>query len=115
MIKNYLKIAWRNILNNKIYSGLNIIGLSIGMAVALIIGLWVQFQYSFDRFLPNHNDIYQTHIRYVENGQPGQQISTPFAVSEQLRKEIPEIKYTAHTDWMGNHDLLVGEKKFVLS
>jgi putative ABC transport system permease protein len=41
MIKNYFKIAWCNIIKNKVYSSLNIVGLATGMAVALLIGLWV--------------------------------------------------------------------------
>jgi len=115
MFRNYLLTAWRNLKRNKAYSALNILGLSIGMAVALIIGLWVQYQYSFDRFLPNHENVYQAHIRYVENGEPGQMMATPFPLSGQLRKEIPEIRYVAHTDWMGTHDLLAGDKKVFLS
>jgi len=111
MFRNYFLTAWRNLQRNKAYSALNILGLSIGMAVALLIGLWVAYQYSFDRFLPNYQQVYQAHIRYVDNGDPGQMVATPYPLSAQLRKEIPEIRYTAHTDWMGDHDLLVGDKK----
>ena len=45
MFRNYFKTAWRSLLKNKAYSALNILGLAIGMAVALIIGLWVYDQY----------------------------------------------------------------------
>jgi predicted permease len=114
MFHNYFLTAWRNLVRNKAYSALNILGLSIGMAVALLIGLWVQYQYSFDRSLPNYKRVYQAHIRYVDNGQPGQQIASPFPLAQQLRQEIPEIEYSAHTDWMSTHDLLVGEKKVFL-
>jgi len=41
MIKNYFKIAWRNLIKNKAHSSINIVGLSVGMAVAMIIGLWI--------------------------------------------------------------------------
>ena len=51
MFKNYFKTAWRSLLKNKAYSALNILGLATGMAVALIIGLWVYSQYSYDKFL----------------------------------------------------------------
>jgi predicted permease len=115
MFRNYLLTAWRNLTRNKAYSILNILGLSIGMAVALIIGLWVEYQYSFDRQLPGHENIAQAHIRFVNNGEPGQMISTAFPVAELLRKEIPEIRYSAHTDWMGNHGLLAGDRKVILS
>ncbi len=56
MFKNYFKTAWRNLANNKVYSALNIPGLAIGMAVALLIGLWVYYQLSYDRFLPDHSN-----------------------------------------------------------
>lgn len=45
MFRNYFLTAWRNLTRNKVYSVLNIVGLSIGMAVALLIGLWAHFQY----------------------------------------------------------------------
>jgi putative ABC transport system permease protein len=111
MFRNYFLTAWRNLTRNKAYSALNILGLSIGMAVALIIGLWVIYQYSFDRQLPNHENVYQAHFRFVQNGEPNQHDATPYVLSVQLRKEIPEIRYAVHTDWMGTHDLLAGDKK----
>jgi putative ABC transport system permease protein len=48
MIKSYILIAWRNVQKSKIYSAINIIGLSTGMAVALLIGLWIWDEVSFD-------------------------------------------------------------------
>ena len=55
MLKNYFKIAWRNIVKTKGYSALNISGLAAGMTVALLIGLWVHYQYSYDKFLPDND------------------------------------------------------------
>jgi ABC-type antimicrobial peptide transport system permease subunit len=117
MIKNYLTIAWRNILNNKIYSAINIFGLAAGMAVALMIGLWVANEYSYDRFLPNYEQLYQVeqHFSTQHDGEHTQTaVSLPLA--DVLRKEIPGIKRVAETDWVGMqwHDLLVGEKKLYL-
>ncbi|HLZ87116.1 MAG TPA: ABC transporter permease, partial [Puia sp.] len=114
MFRNYFLTAWRNLARSRAYSALNILGLSIGMAVALLIGLWVVYQYSFDRFLPNSTEVYQAHIRFDRNGEPSEMMATPLPLSAELRKEIPEIKYAAVTDWMGNHDLLVGNKKIFL-
>jgi len=114
MFRNYFLTAWRNLQRNRAYSALNILGLSIGMAVALVIGLWVEYQSSFDRYLPNYKKVYQAHLRFVDNGEPGQQVATPFALAQQLRQEIPEIEHSAHTDWMSTHDLLVGERKVFL-
>src|ERR1700754_1500792 len=116
MIKNYLKIAWRNMLRNKVYSALNIVGLAAGMAVALIIALWVFNQYSYDKFLPNYNQLYQVELNFTDphEGEHTQQaVSLPIA--EVLRKEYPEVKYVAESDWMGEHGLLVGNKKIYMN
>jgi putative ABC transport system permease protein len=116
MIKNYLKIAWRNMLRNKVYSALNIVGLAAGMAVTLIITLWVFNQYSYDKFLPNYNQLYQVELNFTDphEGEHTQQaVSLPIA--DVLRKEYPEVKYVAESDWMGEHDLLVGNKKLYMN
>lgn len=59
MIKNYIKIAWRNLINRKFYSALNIIGLTIGLTVGLLILIWVKDELSYDRFNSKANQIYQ--------------------------------------------------------
>jgi hypothetical protein len=59
MLKSFFTTAWRNLVNNKVYSALNIVGLGAGMAVALIIGLWVLNEYSYDRFLPGYQQVYR--------------------------------------------------------
>ncbi|HEY4324913.1 MAG TPA: ABC transporter permease [Mucilaginibacter sp.] len=116
MIKSYLKIAWRNLVNNKIYSALNIVGLAAGMAVALLITLWVFNEYSYDKFLPGYNQLYQVDLNFSDphDGEHTQQaVSLPIA--DVLRKEYPEVKYVAESDWMGQHDLLVGNKKLYMN
>src|SRR5579872_5958745 len=118
MIKNYLKIAWRNMLHNKVYSALNIVGLAAGMAVALLIGLWVFEQYSYDRFWPNDAQLYHVKFNFTD---PKDGTHTQDAVciplADVLRTTIPGIKRVAETDWIGYqvHNLKVDEKKFLLS
>ena len=111
MFKNYFKIAWRNLINNKVYSALNIFGLATGMAVALIIGLWVYYQFSYDRFIPGYENVYAAKIRFNNNGEIGVGPATPSPLAEAIRKDIPGVEYVAHTDWMGPHSLVVGDKK----
>src|SRR3984957_16056656 len=116
MIKNYLKIAWRNMANNKVYSALNIVGLAAGMAVALLIALWVVNEYSYDKFLPDYKSLYQVELNFTDphDGEHTQQaVSLPIA--DVLRKEYPQVKYVAESDWMGQHDLLVGAKKLYMN
>jgi len=59
MIKNYIKIAWRNLIRNKGFSVTNILGLTIGMTCTIFIFLWVKDEVAFDKFHTNHDNIYQ--------------------------------------------------------
>jgi len=115
MIKNYLKIAWRNILSNKVYSLLNILGLAAGMAVALVIGLWVQYQYSYDKSLPGYSQLYQVRRNYNSNGTTLTFSSTSLKLADALRNNIPEIENVAESDWGNSHGLRVDNRKFYLS
>jgi putative ABC transport system permease protein len=115
MIKNYFKIAWRNLVSNRVYSALNILGLATGMAVALLIGLWVYYQYSFDRWLPGYQQNYQVMYRTISNGEIGTQSSVSFPLADVLRREIPGIRYAVQSDWMGSHGLVAGDKKLYMS
>ncbi|MDP9076701.1 MAG: ABC transporter permease [Bacteroidota bacterium] len=117
MFKNYLKIAWRNTLHNKVYSMLNIVGLATGMAVALLIGLWVINQYSFDRFLPGYKQLYQVEMNLTsQHNGTSTQTSIALPLTDVLKKEIPGIKYVAEADNIGhmNHGLLVADKKLYM-
>jgi putative ABC transport system permease protein len=92
MIKNYLKIALRNIRRYSTYSILNISGLAIGMASSILILLWVQDEWSYDRHIRNADNIY----RVIENQNPSGGESSLFAVSPgeltiALKEEYPEI------------------------
>jgi len=111
MFKNYFKTAWRNLINNKVYSALNILGLATGMAVALIIGLWVYYQFSYDRFLSGYQQAYSVKFKYNNNGEIDVGSATCLPLAETLKKDIPGIRYATQTDWMGPHSLVVGDKK----
>ena len=117
MFRNYLKIAWRNMLHNKVSSALNITGLAAGLAVSLLIGLWVFNQYAYDRFLPNYKQVYQVKFNFTDpkdgtHTQPA--VCLPLA--NVLRSTIPGIKRVAETSQVGNsvRDLEVGDKKLLI-
>ena len=57
MFQNYFLLAWRHLLKNRSYSAINIAGLSIGMAIAIIIGLWITDEATFDHYAPDHSRI----------------------------------------------------------
>ena len=62
MIRNYIKTAWRNLVKNKFYSIINIAGLTLGLAIGILILLWVQDELSFDSFHKNAANIYRLEI-----------------------------------------------------
>lgn len=111
MIKNYLKIAWRNMLRNKVYTALNIAGLAAGMAVALLIGLWIYSQYAYDRFLPDYDQLYQVELNFYLSDQIQTQIGSALTMVEEFRKNYPEVKHASETDWGGQHSLVNGSTK----
>jgi len=118
MIKNYLKIAWRNMLNNKVYSALNIVGLATGMAVALLIGLWVFNQYSYDRFLPGYEQAYAVKVNYTSQHDGVSTHNTvAIPLADVLRTTIPGIKYVAEADMddFQTRDFMVGDKKLLIN
>ena len=65
MLKNYLKIALRNIRRHKGYSFINIAGLAIGMAACILILLWVQDELSYDRFHKKSNHLYRVFAEFT--------------------------------------------------
>ena len=114
MLRNYFKTAWRHILRNKGYSALNILGLGTGMAVALLIGLWVHHEYSYDKFLPDYRQLYQVRRNFNSNGEILNFSSVSLKLADALRTRIPEIESVAEVDYMGSHGLMVGDKKLYL-
>ncbi|MCI0692122.1 ABC transporter permease [candidate division KSB1 bacterium] len=96
MFKNYLKIAARSLIKNKVYSLINISGLAAGIACCLIIFLYVQDELGYDKFHKNSKNIYR-----VLSAEPGKPISarTPFRLGPTLQQEFPEINRTARITW----------------
>jgi len=116
MGRAYLKTAWRSLANNRAFSFLNIAGLSIGMAVALLIGLWVQYQYSYDRFLPGYHQAYQVRYNCNNNGEIRTQSEVSIPLADALKNDVPEIAYTALAYGPDNYGaasefLQVGDKR----
>jgi putative ABC transport system permease protein len=111
MIKNYLKIAWRNIVKNKVHTFINVAGLSIGMAVAMLIGLWIWDELSFDKYHQNYDHVARLMTTQTANGETGTFPSTVVPLSAELRTKYgSDFKLTALT-WEGTHILAVGDKK----
>ena len=112
MLKNYFLTAWRNLVKTKGYSALNISGLAIGMAVTLLIGLWVYDQYAYDKFLPDYQRLYQVRRNFNSNGTILNFTSTSLKLAATLRAQIPEIEYVAESAGNNRRVLLYRDKRF---
>ena len=115
MIKNYFKIAWRNLKKGKLYSFINIAGLSIGMAVTMIIGLWVSDELSFDKYHKNYERIGQVWQFVTFDVEKASYNSVPIPIAEELRGKYSDFKSASVSTY--NRDVILGtaDKKITKS
>lgn len=91
MVKNYLKIAFRNLVKNKVYSFLNIFGLAIGICCAGLIFLWAENELTYDNFHAKKENLYQIKVNANFGGNHFTMGSTPRPIAAALKAEIPGI------------------------
>lgn len=108
MIKNYLKIAFRNIIRHKAFSFINIAGLSIGMACSIFILLWVQNELSYDRFHKNADKIY----RITASAGDFDAAVNPASMPAELKVKIPAVKNFVRFSHYSTNIFEVGDRKF---
>jgi putative ABC transport system permease protein len=99
MIKNYLKIAIRNLWRNRTFSILNIAGLAIGIACAALIFLWVEDELTFNNYFTNKDQLYQVMGNQTYDGKTHTFASLPGKLSNAIKAEVPGIKNAARTTW----------------
>jgi putative ABC transport system permease protein len=115
MFKNYLKTTWRSLMKNKFYSFINILGLTIGMASAILILLWIQNEMSHDRFYKKSDRIYVANNRDKVNGKTMAWRTTPAPLGPALKKDYPEVEDVVRINEYGANFLLTaGDKHFSL-
>ncbi|CAH0996227.1 hypothetical protein EMA8858_02358 [Emticicia aquatica] len=113
MIRNYLKIAFRNLIKNKVYSFINIGGLAVGMAVAMLVGLWIYDEFSANKHHKNYESVYQVMMHQTFDGHRGSQLALPFGMGDELKNNYPDFQAVAMCDWGSNNSFVVGNKKFL--
>ena len=115
MLKNYLKIAWRSLKQNKGLAFINIFGLAIGIAFTLLIGLWIQHETSYDNFHTNKSRLAlllkHNNFNNVKNTLPNQ----PLPLYDELKNNYPDIKRLSRMEGASQFSLMVGENKFTKS
>jgi ABC-type antimicrobial peptide transport system permease subunit len=115
MFKSYFRIAWRTLLKGKTYSTINITGLAIGMAAAILIFLWIQNEVSYDEFHKNKDRIYEVWNHATFDGKVScwNTVSEPLA--RLLEKDLSEVERAVKVNWSNNLLLSVGDKKILKS
>lgn len=109
---SHLKIAFRNLRKNKIFSVVNIAGLSIGIACSLLLFMFVRDELSFDRSHKNANDIYRAYVEININGKESINAKTAAPLGLAMTKNFPEVISFTRVGYFGAHNLRVGEKVF---
>ncbi len=113
MLQNYLKIALRNLLRNKVYSFINIAGLAVGMAVAMLIGLWMIDELSANKHHKNYETLYQVKMHQTYDGHRGTQESLPYPIADELKAKYPDFQALAMMDWGQPRSLVIGNNKII--
>lgn len=110
MLKNYFKIAWRNLFKNKVYSFINVFGLAIGMAVTIMIGLWIADELSYNKYFKNYNSIAQVYQSQTFNSNTGTGPAIPRPLEMELRNNYGDnFKHLTMSSWTESRYLKYGD------
>ncbi len=112
MLKNYFKIAWRNLLKNKAFSAINISGLAIGIATCLIIMLFVNNELSYDRYNEKADRIVAVYFQGNVQGEKMNEGSVMPPVAQTLKADFPEVEEATRLRNYGTPKLINGNKSF---
>lgn len=112
MLRNYLKIAFRNLITNRVYSFINIGGLAVGMAVAMLTGLWLYDELSYNRYFQRYDRIAQVMQNQIQNGEIKSSRSLPFPLIHELKTSYKShFKHIVTSTYPEDYILTSGEKK----
>ena len=128
MLKNYFLIAWRNIVRQRLYASINVLGLALGMTVCILIFLWVKDEKSVDNFGAAGENLYTVYTTYTADGQNNANYTTParydsnqvFPYLEVVKNAVPQIQNSAlyttgyELPWGFPETLQVGDKTLKL-
>ncbi|NND34662.1 MAG: FtsX-like permease family protein [Saprospiraceae bacterium] len=118
MYTNYLKTAWRSLIRGKIYSIINVLGLSTGLAVAIILSLWIKDEVTFDGFHNDADRIYRAWVKEHYQGDIFFNTVTPFQLGVQLSENLPEVesmtRYVTLNTSIKKDDIIEAEQLFLV-
>ncbi|HVX49472.1 MAG TPA: ABC transporter permease [Chitinophagaceae bacterium] len=113
MLKNYFKTAWRSLVRGKSFSVINISGLAIGMAGAVLILLWIQNEVGFDRFHKNKDNLYELYVLTANtDGHPSAVNYTSQPLGPALKHDFPEVESFSRVWYLNNWLIAYNNKSF---
>ena len=114
MLKNLYSISTRHLFKNKVFSLINLSGLTIGLALFVLIIKWVQYEYSYNDFHVDGDRIasIQTNKAFT-NGEIATFPAVPSALSTALMRDFPEVQYASTTSWGDQRQFSINDKEFV--
>jgi ABC-type antimicrobial peptide transport system permease subunit len=115
MFSNYFNIALRSLRRSKFFAFLNLAGLSVGMTVAMLIGLWIWDELTYNQYHQHYDRLAQVWQFQTFNGEVGSQTAMPVPLGPELRQKYPDFAHVALSSWTFDHIVAVGDKKFVRS
>jgi putative ABC transport system permease protein len=114
MLANYTKIAFRVMARSKTFSAINISGLALGSTAALLLFLWIQFEFSFEQFHSNKDRLFIAWNRAIENGQVNCWSTTPRVLAPTLEKEFSGVENAvSYAQWGSTQRFKVGDKNLL--
>ncbi|MEQ8532565.1 MAG: hypothetical protein RIB86_11980, partial [Imperialibacter sp.] len=100
MLRNYMTIAWRNIIRHPGHTTLNVVGLALGLASCFLIGLYVRYELSFDDFHVKGEHIYRYIPQFAKDGEMTLQVQTAAGIAPHLQATVPEVEQAVrYTEW----------------
>ncbi|WP_057939775.1 ABC transporter permease [Algoriphagus resistens] len=111
MWKNYLKIAIRNLKKNKVYSSINVLGLTLGFLSCILIMLHVKDELSYDKFIPDHENIYRVALQRVYPDHVSFYAIIPHSYSETFQKEVKGVEAATRLFYYGTGNIVSYEEE----
>lgn len=112
MLKNYFKIAFRNLIRFKTYSLINIAGLAFGITCFIILSLFIKDELSYDKCYKNADNIYRLYVKSTINGQESCNCKTAAPLAEALINDFPDVVTSTRIGFFGNHVLKYKDKLY---
>ena len=92
MLRNYFKIILRNLKTQKIFSAINLLGLTVSLTDVIFISLYIRYELSYDKYLPTSGNVYRLYTENTRLKEDANKLQLPTGLAEMLKKEFPEVK-----------------------